>query len=176
MKKDTYRNFFIRFEKLFSKFNRWIHIPMSQHNMLLVDIKKYKGRTFKLKDGTVIKKGDQIGEFHIDNLQVLDLDNSFKNVNSLLVDELNSVCLACKEDDRFKNIKAFYCFTVLYPLIGRKGFEIYEMKKNAVTYFLGLWDSTLKNVFSSNKNFRKVRKPRKCWVSTSKLLTLNYKK
>lgn len=175
MKKNTYRNFFIRFEKLFSKFNRWIHIPDSEHDMMLIDIKKYRGKTFELKDGTVIKRGNQIGEFHIDNLKVIDLDNSFKNVNKLLTDELNSLCLACEKNEEFKQIKAFYCFTVLYPLIGRKGFEIYEMKNNPITYFLGFWDSTLKNVFSINKNSKKIRKPKKCWISKNKLLYLNNK-
>ena len=135
MKKNTYRDFFIRFEKLFSKFNKWIHIPDSQHNMLLIDIKKYRGKTFELKDGTVIKRGDQIGELHIDNLKVIDLDNSYRNVNSLLIDELNSLCSACKKNEKFIQIKTFYCFTVLYPLISRKGFEIYEMKKILLLIF-----------------------------------------
>lgn len=170
MIKTALRVLFIPFETIFSLLNNWTAIPGSTNRLILLDIKEYKGSAVELSDGTIINKGDRVGEIHVNNLQAKDLNNSLPNLNRLMDEEFIALAKAWHHDEMVHEVKAFYCVTVLYGLIGRKGWEAYNMPDNVLNSMVGFWQSTLKNVFSINKKGSKIRKPKICWISTAKLL------
>ena len=167
MSKKILRALLVPFEYVFSLFNNWKPIPNSDQKVFLIDIHKYKGKEYLLKDNTVIKKGDLVAELHVNNTHVIDLDNSMANLYNLIDCELKLIAKALNKE--YKDIKAFYCETVLYALISRKGFQTFKLTNSPITKLKGFWYRTLKDTFSSSRKPGKKRLPRKCFISAEKL-------
>ena len=121
MLKKALRIFFIPFEFLFQRVSSLGKIPDSNVQILLIRIKKYKGPKITLKDGTVIDKRDKVGEFHLNNIAMLDSDNSLRNISRLLNSELFSLTKALTNSDDYRGVKGFYCITILYPITEWQG-------------------------------------------------------
>lgn len=160
------------FERLVVKLNHWNHIPGSSENMLYVVPQVYRGEKILLRDGTAICNGDTVAEIHVDNLRVGSIKDDLKTIFKVWDNELKQLAKIADKNGEFARIKAYYGRTVLYPIIRRRGFTIFEMKKGIKTAFIGIWDNILRIVFKSgNTRDKSVLKiPRECWISRAAIL------
>lgn len=160
------------FERLVVKLNHWKHIPGSSENMLYIVPQVYSGDKIVLEDGTVICNGDTIAEIHVDNLRVGDIKDDLKTIFRLWNNEFKQIAKIADENGAFAQIKAYYCRTVLYPIIRKRGFTILEMNKGVRTVFIGIWENILRVVFKAEKTHDKsiFKIPRECWISRTTIL------
>lgn len=155
------------FERLVVKLNHWEHIPGSSENMLYIVPQIYSGDKIVLEDGTIINNGDTVAEIHVDNLRVGDIKDDLRTIFRIWDNEFKQLARAAGDNGMFAQIKAYYCRTVLYPIIRRRGFTILEMNKGARTAFIGIWENILRIVFKAGDIRDKsiLKTPRECWIS-----------
>ncbi len=171
--KNAAKSLLEKFEKRIVNSNNWLYIPKSKNNMFYIAPHIYKGRTIKLPCNTIIKKGDLVGEIHLDNLKTDKLGNAnisklFRIVNH----ELDCLHYAIKEDETFSSIKAYYGKTLFHGILKRQGFTILDVKKTVKSTLISLWMNILRIVFSPkektiNSSFRYIKE---YWVTKEKLL------
>lgn len=168
MSKILLRIFLVPFEFIFSKLNNWQPIPGSEEKIFLINLKEFKGNTVHLQDGTVISTGDKVGVLHLNNNHIIDLENSVANLYRLMDYEFTK--LSESLDQNYRGVKAFYCETVLYSLLCRKGFQASALPDNLLTHIKGFWFKILKNTFTVRQSpTKRNRKPKTCWISAAKL-------
>ncbi|WP_053954686.1 YkoP family protein [Inediibacterium massiliense] len=154
------------------KLSNWEYIPFSSQKLFYVSFHTYKGNEKQLRDGTIIKNGDQIGEFHIDNKKVRHIKNDPASLFFIVDEELKFLSQAILKDERFKFIKAYYGVTILHPIAVRKGFSIFPIENKIKREFIKQWDDWLKKIFQkSNYQKEKTRRvPKECWISKKEVL------
>lgn len=164
---------FEKFESFIVKKNNWPYILYSENKLMYIHLYKYKGKTIKLNDGIIIKNGDTIGELHIDNIKVKDVDNEFNNVANLFLKELHALKNAILHGE-YTDMKAIYGVTLLYPIAKRYGFTIISFDTSFKKIFLRAWDNILRVAFRKNKlkSRNKFREPKQCWLSREQILKL----
>ncbi len=164
--------FMDRMEKAAQK--HWVLIPNSKTKNFFVAIHTYKGKPIKLKDDTIIKNGDTVGELHVNNHAANVLDGNLREIFMLMDAEFALLAKASRENKTFQNIKAYYGRGVLYPLAAKKGFEVREIETLRLKLFLRVWDNLIKHVYSSSKRGRnKFRKPKESWISADYFIQKN---
>jgi hypothetical protein len=134
----------------------------------------YRGKEKKLSDGTIIKEGDLVAEFHIDNLKMDSVKNDLRTIFNYLDEELNALAKAALHNEKFTNVKAYYGRTVLHPLARKRGFTIMDLDLGTRKIFIRIWENILKLVFAkdSMKGNKRFRTPKECWISKGQLVTL----
>lgn len=154
----------IGIEKIYVKSLRLKHIPNSPVNLLYVDIKKYKGKPLLIGEER-IKKGDQVIEFHIDNLNVNMVDGSFRSIIKNFRIEMKCLSEALENDKRFEHVKGAYAVTVLHPMLTSIGFLKFPLSNKLYAGYLRFWENMLRTSFGAgNKNQSKKRDPMICWI------------
>ncbi|MGF7060313.1 YkoP family protein [Brassicibacter mesophilus] len=174
-----FKALFIKIDKTIVKLNGWEYIPNSTKKMIYINPHTYKDEDLKLADGTIIIKGDQVAELHIDNLKVGKIKNDLSTLYSILEEELYDLSQAISNIDKYRDIKAYYGVTLLYPIASRKGFTIIEIRDKSKKIFIRIWENILKLSYgkSKAKTNKGFRIPKECWISKSQVLDrLNYKK
>lgn len=164
--KNLQRNF----ETFFVNRMNWIHIPGSENKFIYLDIKEYKGKNVIL-DNIEIKKGDIIGELHIDNINVENMDNSLKYLISSFNKEFSCLAQACRTDSELSKVKGFFGISILHPFLKRMGFMCFPLENFLYREYMKFWESMLKYSFGKNKVKNKKRniQPMKCWISSEKI-------
>jgi hypothetical protein len=162
-----------QFDTLFVKFSHWKHIPYSTTNFLYLNPYIYKGKTLTIKDGTVIKKGDWIGEIHIDNVNVKSLNTSYPNLIRLLRGEIKALNRCLKEEPHSK-IKAICGISVFYDIARRQGFTILPIENSFKRFLISIGENILRlGLKNSNKKTRKKFVfSKQCWLSRNEILNL----
>ncbi|MDP4176883.1 MAG: hypothetical protein Q8900_00900 [Bacillota bacterium] len=170
---NAFNKLFQKFESYIARKNNFPYILHSKIKILYIDIYTYKGKEILLKDGSIIKKGDTIGELHIDNIKIKNIDNKFDIVSSLLLDELQNIKNALINGE-YDGLKAVYGVTLLHPIAKRFGFTIVNINMSPKKIFLILWDNILRVAFRKNKlkSSNKFREPKQCWLSRGQILKM----
>lgn len=171
--KNAIKGLLEKFEKRVVNSGNWFHIPGAKESMFYIAPHIYKGKPVELPCGTTIQKGDLVAEIHLDNLKTDELGNA--NIGRILRfvnDEFNSLHYAIKEDERFRNIKAYYGVTLFHTILKRQGFTILDVKKTVKSTLISLWMNILRIVFSPkekriNASFRYAKA---YWATKEKLL------
>lgn len=171
--KKILRDIFIPWELLVEKLYNIKHI--SKNNIFRYSVRKYLGHKIILSDGTILKKGDNYIELHLDNLLILkdfkDADvvkSSFlfwKKVRSGLK-ELSSLIL---QNEDLRKLKVLMGISMINKGIQRAGFEVVDLfylEKVLVSFYEGI----LLAVFSSN-DFKKIKRmsAKRILISVSKM-------
>lgn len=166
---------FQKFESYIVKKNNWPYILYSENKLMYIHLYKYKGTDVVLNDGIIIKSGDTIGEVHIDNLKVKNVDNEFNNVATLFSKEMSALKSAIMHGE-YADMKAIYGVTLLHPIAKRFGFTIISFNLGFKKIFLRAWDNILRVVFRKNKlkTHNKFREPKQCWLSREKILKFKF--
>lgn len=158
----------------------WRHIPYSNTNFMYLSPHKYKGKSFRLDDDTVITKGDWVAELHIDNKKIKVLDTSYRNLLNLLKGEIEALGKALKEEPYCK-IKSVYGITVFYDIARRQGFTIKHIDNKLIRFFGSIWENILRVVLKNktskiNKNKNVFIAPKECWLSKVKAIHFSEKR
>lgn len=159
-----------KIEDVVIKRRRWILIPNSEIKLFYIDIAPYKGVIRTLKDGTTIQTGDLVGEFHMNNRLVPEV--TFKNVlrfEKQIDMEMRTLAKAFNQENLME-IKAFFARTVLYPVIKRLDFEVFEIENPIFRSFLSCWDFLIMKAYSKSKLKKKLRKTQEVWISSLKMI------
>ncbi|WP_129600944.1 YkoP family protein [Anaerophilus nitritogenes] len=163
---------FRRIDDAIVKMSNWEYIPFSSQKLLYVSFHSYKGNEKQLGDGTIIQKGDLVGEFHIDNKKVQNIKNDPVSLFLIVDEELKVLYEAILKDEKFQSIKAYYGVTILYPIASRKGFSIFPIENKMKRAFVKQWDDWLKKIFQKRNYQREKnrRVPKECWISKKEVL------
>lgn len=167
--KKLLKRFFNYMEKVYIKKNNWKLIPNTEYGYIYIDVLKHKGKDVLLSDGTIIKKGDQVAEVHINNKKMKEV--SIRMVLKVFNSELAAMANAVKNNTEYADLKGLFGRTVLYPINKKLGFEVLEVRSKPLKLFLRIWDNLIKLVFStSNKGKFIMREPKEVWMSRTALI------
>lgn len=131
---NIFNKLFQGFESYIARKNNFPYILNSTIKIMYIDIYTYKGKEISIKDGSIIKKGDTIGELHIDNIKIKNFDNRFDIVSSLFLDELKNIKNAMNNGE-YDDLKAVYGVTLLHPIAKRFGFTILNINMSPKDFF-----------------------------------------
>ena len=148
----------------------YFHIPGAENKILYINIKPYKKQDLILPSGTLIRKGDLIGEIHVDNQKIKTMDLGLKEILTMLKNELDSLSIAVLNDSRLKSVEAFYGQTILYSLLKREGFIILELDRSLKIRVVEIWTKLLRLVYSQNTIRESDRQVKEFWITRESLL------
>lgn len=151
----------------------YLHIPNAEIQLLYIDIKQYKKKDLILPSGTIIKHGNFVGEIHVDNKKIKNMNLGLKTTVTILRDELDSLSIAVLNDSRFSSITAFYGRTILYALLKRENFTILDLDRNIKVIVVEIWTKLLRLVYSNNSS-NNNRKVKEFWITREELLKRRY--
>ena len=161
-------NYFKKVNERFVKKHNLQPIAGSENQWFYIEIIKYRGKEVLLNDGTRIMKGDQIGEIHLNNEKVTEHVGDIRFVFRAIEEECTAIAHSINQGN-YKDVKAFWGITLMYPLAEKKGFEVREMKSKRKSFQLGLWESLIKYALEKNKTKFRLRKPKEIWMSYEKV-------
>ncbi len=160
-----------KIEKRAVEKNKWMAIPHTRLHYFHLDLMTYKGKNLLLEDGTVITKGNRIGELHVNNNNMPEV--SFKTLRSFSkdIDEELYLLAQVLEEEPFKEVLGFFGRTLLYPFVEKKGFQVMEIQNVWLRLFLNIWDTIIRKIYAKNPNKNtKKRRSKEIWISRSTLL------
>lgn len=155
------------------KLNGWKKVPGSTLEFLYMVPKTYKGKPVRIKDGTVIQKGDRYYEIHIINTNLSKLDTSYGNLFIMLNEELKLIGDHMRRDEA-EEYKAVLAVTLLHRLARRAGFTIKEIDNPVMRRLVSTGEVILRTALRKEKDTRpkKKRVAKECWMSRSQVLTI----
>lgn len=148
----------------------YFHIPNTDMGLLYIDLKPYNKKDLILPSGTIIKRGNLIGEIHVDNQKIKTLNLGLKDTVKILKNELDCLSIAIVNDSRLGSVVAFYGRTILYSLLKREGFTIIDLDRNFKVKVVEVWTKLLRLVYSNNKIRENNRKVKEFWITREELL------
>lgn len=129
------RPVWMQWERGFALLSRWRSAYVQKFGICTVMVRKYYGKEMTCKDGTCIRRGDWIGELHLDNAMVLKLlqargsDQAAMRVTRLAADAMNQISCAMEFRPELSQVKALVGITLLHRGLTRGlCFERHEIR------------------------------------------------
>ena len=148
----------------------YFHIIGAEKQLLYINLKIYKKRDLILPTGEVIESGSIIGEIHVDNQKIKNMKLGFRDIVSILKNELDCLALSLEIDPRLYNVRAFYGRTILYSLLKRENFIILEINRSLKIRIVEIWTKILRLVYSQNAIRKSDRQVKEFWITQESLL------
>lgn len=127
----------IVWEKGFGLISRLRSSHMSQYGICKVFVRRHQGKSLECGDGTFVRRGDWIGELHLDNEKVLQLLRTVGARRAALItarmtkESLREISAALETMPEMVKVKALTGVTLLHRGITHGlGFEIRAMESN----------------------------------------------
>lgn len=168
--KNLFLNLIEKIDYKIVRSNDFFHIPNATNKLLYIDLKKYNKEDLFLPNGDIIKRGSLIGEIHVDNQKIKNMNVGLKDILYILKNELDSLSLSIKKDSRLIHVSAFYGRTILYSLLKREGFTILDLQKSIKVRFIEFWTKELRRIYSKNTIRKSDRTIKECWITRNELL------
>ncbi len=164
---------------------RWIHGligPEAEVGPLLrLRVTRYRGRPFTLADGTPIRRGDAIGEIHLNNERVAALDDGGSRSRQVGFDavrafraSLAALAERARENPRYRAARAFTAATIFYRGTERLGFEVRPLPRPRLAWFVAAFQRRLLAHFHPlgrrRPGRRRFAEARQIWISRDELL------
>lgn len=113
------------------RITHWLTAPESEVGPVLrVEIRRSR-RTFRLRDGTLIRPGDRIGYLHVNNDRVVALGADGLSPIAVglefrkrLLVSFCALAAMCRPGGRLADVKAFQGTTIFHEGLSRLGFEV----------------------------------------------------
>ena len=147
---------------------------------LHVNLRQYRGPEFELRDGTLVRPGDSIGELHLSNSAFFNiLRNSSSDVQAVMKikkemkQELTQLAEMVQQNKIDQMIKAFFGITIFHQGARLLGFDIREINSTfwRLCYQIGqLPLFVLIHPLSWLHPKKKTLVPKEIWISRSALL------
>jgi MFS family permease len=125
---------FLRFWPLWERVTllvqRQTAIPNAPYGLLKVHFTRYHGRPLSLPDGTLVRRGDLIGELHIQNRALPDLGPRAGTwqLLAMFASDLQALAAWTEQMDFPAGLRALYGFTLLSRGAARLGFTVRERR------------------------------------------------
>jgi len=100
------------------------------HGLLCVQFTHYRGHEVRLRDGTVVGRGDPIAVVHLDNhvVRAMDVGAGWQlEAVSRGREELQALADWTAHQSADRRPVAYYAYSILAPLAARVGFEVHEV-------------------------------------------------
>lgn len=147
----------------------YFHIIGAEKQLLYINLKIYKKSDLVLPTGEIIASGSIIGEIHVDNQKIKNMELGFKDIVSILKNELDCLALSLETDPRLYNVRAFYGRTILYSLLKRENFIILEIDRSLKIRIVEIWTKLLRLVYSQNAIRQSSRQVKEFWITQESL-------
>ena len=164
---------------------RWLHgltDPASRVGPVLrVRVMRYRGRPFTLGDGTQIRRGDLVGDFHLDNERMAALHEggrrsrwaglAFRRVFHASLLALAEQALTAP---RFHGVRSFTTTTIFHEGTGLMGFEIRPLSSRFGARVVAAYQRSLITRFhplgKQRPSRRRFGEARQIWISRDELV------
>jgi hypothetical protein len=150
--------------------------PIRPGGILGLELARHRGRTLTLRDGTLVRPGDLVGEVHLDNARTHEIGAPGWQAKGLQLawDDLRALAAWADAQTPDRRPVAYHGETVLAALARRVGFEVHELPADAVHrlrawYLRGLlarWAASGRNRLAHGRGGLRVRA---AWLSDSRL-------
>lgn len=147
----------------------YFHIIGAEKQLLYINLKIYKKSDLVLSTGEIIASGSIIGEIHVDNQKIKNMELGFKDIVSILKNELDCLALCLETDPRLYNVRAFYGRTILYSLLKRENFIILEIDRSLKIRIVEIWTKLLRLIYSQNAIRQSSRQVKEFWITQESL-------
>jgi len=140
-KKNLLQIFWYRVEKIIRYLARIEDVlENGKPSLLRIALRKYRGQELLLADGTFLRKGDFVGELHINNETLENITSTQEpflmglSARQAVRDSLKNLANWLGQNPRYQNIKAIAGLTLLHRGSRSLGFQAYH----ASSFFLRL--------------------------------------
>lgn len=146
VRKTIIRPVWMQWERGFGLVSRWRSAYVQKFGICTVMVRKYHGESIACEDGTRIRRGDWIGELHLDNAKILELlqargtDRAAIRVARLAGESMRQISRAMALHPRMSKAKALIGVTLLHRgLTHGLGFEQHEMRSRVFRFFTTMY-------------------------------------
>ena len=164
---------------------RWLHglstPDAAVGPVLLVRITRHRGPPLTLADGTSVRRGDRIGDFHLDNERMAALHDggrrsrwaglAFRRAFHASLEALAKQTLAAP---RYQGVRAFTTTTIFHEGTDLMGFEIRPLSRRFVARLVAAYERSLITHFHPLGRQRPGRfrfgEARQIWISREALV------
>lgn len=170
------------FVRLYDLAYRWVHGlsgPAAEVGPILrIRTTRYRGAPFVLADGTAIRRGDLIGEIHLNNERVAALHDGGRRVGLAVRRAFHASLVALAErtqnNPRCRAVQAFTAATIFYSGTNRLGFEVRSSPRRLLSRIIGAFQRRLLAHFHPlgrrRPGRRRLAEARQIWISRDALL------
>ena len=155
-------------DKSYHKKHHLILIPGCKNECFYINSHPYEGEEKVLEGGIRIKKGDPIIEIHMNN-QKSDELKDIKIIMRVLKEALQALAVLFQTQE-YKDCKAVYGNTLLYPIAERFGFEVLKVEENDVDKAGQLWENIIKYAYSEKGKKLESRVSKEIWYEKNRLV------
>lgn len=132
-----------------------------------VALRRYRGQSRRLADGTIVKKGDRLLELHLNNDFLSGMARDTASPEGIAVKaakevahSLSRLARLLKEDNRYQKVKAVFGITILNRPVRRFGFEVYDLEPGALTALTRFYEKMILSIYhpwgpGALKNYRR---------------------
>lgn len=160
-----------------------ISIPGSNYKLLNICYIRYKGDILEFEDGTVIQKGDLVGEIHLSNIGIScgkigdTIITSELQLLGLIRTELKLLSKLIQSNQIAPHVLAYCSISLLGAGAKRLGFRIIDIPQTFEIKCMALWMSILRKLLApsfvkQSKKHTKHKIVYEIWITETKLLTL----
>lgn len=170
-------------EKAFSQRHGIRNIGQGERTMLRLEILPYKGAPLVLKDGTEITPGDTVGEIHIGNERLLQMQNEgidfdtvapFQTLKELRAG-FREMARMAEQGEIPPEVKGFGGISLLHRGAFVLGFEVREVTSRFTRWRIGIYEKWLLVLYHPH-GFRRLLRgsqgldPKEIWLSRKALM------
>ena len=137
------------YDRLYRPLHRLQDLPIPEGTVLRLGLTRYRGRPLTLSGGTVIRRGDRIGVFHIHNEGVAALhvpDGSPHRGALLFLDRFRSTLRMLASQlvsGSFADVRAFTATTVFFTGMAKAGFDVFPLRPRPWGWVVGSYQREL---------------------------------
>jgi len=145
-------------------------------------LRRYHGREWLMKDGSVLREGDYYIEIHLNNDHLLSLigENSSTERTAIIAmreisRSLPKLAKLMQDDQQYGKAKVLLGITLLHRGTVRLGFTAYELKPGLFRMFTGWYENLLLTLFhpgglKNSKTYRKKLSPKYIIMTRQELM------
>jgi hypothetical protein len=160
-----------------------VSIPGSKFKLLNICYIQHKGEILKFEDGTIIQKGDLVGEIHLSNIGIScgkvgdTIITSELQLLGIIRAELKLLSELIQKNQITPHVLAYCSISLLGAGAKRLGFSIIDIPQTFKIRRMALWMSILRRIFAPSfvkrgKNHTKHKTASEIWITETKLFTL----
>jgi hypothetical protein len=153
--------------------------PLGEDSVVRIEMRRHRGRTVALIDGTEVRTGDLVAELHLSNLRVASGSaratwSPFAVLESTRSDL--TVLARAVAAGRLGPVKAVHAVSLVAPALARIGFQVEPLRPSAYTrllrfYLIGLVAIYNPDGWRAADRVRTRAWPAEAWMSTATLTT-----
>ena len=172
-------------DKIISRRLRIKPLRGDERGIIGIELRRYRGESIQLDDGTIIVPGDLLVELHLNGIWFLRnrhtaVDSTKEQVwkvSSAVVEDLRYLAKQIVEGNSNNELKALRGLTLLHLPARRLGFHVRELPQSLRKCLTTFYLSGLRRVYHSGERTAELRTLptlKEVWMSKSRLLELYF--